>query len=80
MVLNDIADRASLFVEFASPGNSEGFRHGDLDAVNVVSIPDGLKERIGEAEEKQVLDRFLPKVVVNTEDAALGKRRMQNRV
>jgi hypothetical protein len=52
----------------AGSGVVERFRHVDLDARDVVAIPDGLEERIREAEVEQVLDALLPEVVVDPEN------------
>ena len=68
MILDDVADGAGLVVESAAALDAEVFRHGDLHALDVVAIPERLQERIGEAEEQHVLDRPLPKVMVDAED------------
>ena len=68
MVLNDISDSAGLLVERAPTLNAETLGHRDLNRFDVVAVPDGLQEGIGEAKEQEVLDRLLAQVVVDSED------------
>ena len=46
MVLNDVANRASLFVKRAAALNSEVLGHRDLHALDMVAIPERLEEGI----------------------------------
>ena len=39
--------------------------------VDVVAVPDRLEDRVGEAKDQDVLDRFLAQVVVDAVDLAL---------
>jgi len=73
VVLQDVADRACRVIESAPPGNPKGFRHGYLHALNVVPAPDWLKERVGKAEEEQILHSFLAQKMIDAEDGRLGK-------
>ena len=59
------------FVEDASALDAEVLRHGDLHALDVVAVPERLQERVGEAEEEQVLHRPLAQVMVDAEDRRL---------
>jgi hypothetical protein len=68
VVLHDVADGADLVVEAAAALDAEGLGHGDLHALDVVAVPDRLEERIGEAEDHQVLDGFLAQIVVDAKD------------
>ena len=74
MVLHDVADRAGFLVELAAAGHAEFLGHRDLHAGDEVAIPDGLEERVGEAEVQQVLHRLLAEVVIDAEDAGLRER------
>ena len=47
---------------------------GDLDAVDVVAVPDRLEDPVGEAQAGDVLDRLLLEEVVDPVDRALGRR------
>src|SRR5262249_22710522 len=80
VVLDDVADRPGVVVELSAPLDAELLGHGDLHRVDVVAIPDRLEERVGEAEEEQVLDRVLAEVVVDAEDGFLGEDRVDRRV
>jgi len=71
VVLQDVADRAHLVVEPSPPSDAEGLGHGDLDAVDVVAVPDRLQEGVGEAEVKEVLHRLLAQVVIDPEHGVL---------
>ena len=46
-------------VKFGAPLHSDGFCHSDLDMVDVVAIPYGLEDPVGEAQDHDVLDRLL---------------------
>ena len=76
VVLDDVADRARLVVERPSVGHIERLGHVDLDAGDVVPIPDRLQERVGEPEVEQVLHRLFAQVVVDPEDVRLGEGRV----
>ncbi len=80
MVLNDVSDRADLFVETSAAINAERLGHGDLDALNVLPVPDGLEKRIGEAEVKKVLDRFLTQEMIDSENGRLRETLMNGSV
>jgi len=68
MVLDDIANCAGLVIERAPALYAETFRHRDLHAVNKVTIPEGLHEGVGEAEDHHVMDRPLAEIVIDAED------------
>jgi hypothetical protein len=38
-----------------------------------MAVPDRLEERVGEPEIQQVVDRFLPQIVIDAEDRRFGK-------
>ena len=80
VVLHDVADRAGFFVERAAALDAEVLGHGDLDALDVVAVPDRLEERVGEAEEEQVLHRPLAEIVVDPEDRLFVEVAQQDRV
>src|SRR5690349_6534607 len=73
MVLNHVADRARLIVKGPSTLDPEVFRHGDLDALDMVAVPERLQERVRKAKEDHVVHRPLPKVMVDAEDRLLVK-------
>src|SRR4029453_18445278 len=63
MILDDVAHGAGSVVEGASALNTEIFRHGDLHALDMIPVPEGLQEGIGKTEEEHVVHRPLPEVV-----------------
>ncbi len=77
MVLNDVADRPDAVVERAPPLDPEVLGERDLDRVDVLAAPDGLEERVREAEVDDVLDGLLPEEVVDAVEPVLGKDRRQ---
>ena len=73
MVLHDIADRAGFLVELAAAIHANFLGHRDLHTGDIIAIPDGLEEGVGEAEVQQTLHRLLAEIVIDPEDARLGK-------
>src|SRR5215467_6917306 len=71
MILHDVADRTRLIIKRAPPLDAEVFGHGNLYTLDVVAIPERFQERIGEAEEEQVVHRPLAQVMVDAEDRLL---------
>jgi hypothetical protein len=57
VALDDVADDARLLVTLAPSPDAEALGHGDLDVLDVVAVPDGFQEGVGEAEVEDVLDR-----------------------
>src|SRR5438477_12160336 len=55
-------------------------RRGDLDALDVVAVPERFEERVGEAEVQQVLDRRLAEVAVDAVDRRLVEVAQQDAV
>ena len=68
MILDDVSQAAGGLVKRAARSHAEVFRQGDLDAGDVVAVPDRFKEGIGEAEVKDIHDRFLPQEVIDAKD------------
>ena len=73
MVLDDVADGAGLVVEGSAALDAEVFGHGDLDALDVVAVPEGFEEGVGEAEGDHVVDGAFGEVVIDAEDGGLGE-------
>ena len=59
-----------VVVERSSTIDAEVFRHRDLHVLDELPVPDRLHERVGEAEEEEVLDRVLSQVVIDAKDGA----------
>ena len=68
MVLDHVADRAGLIVESAAALDAEVLSHRDLDALDVVPVPERLHEGVGETEDEHVVYRPLSEVVVDAEN------------
>jgi hypothetical protein len=78
VILHDVTDRPRLIVEPAAALDAEALRHGDLDALDVVPVPNRLQEGIGKAKEEEILHRLLAEVMVDAKDRCLGEDRMQS--
>src|SRR5688572_5929210 len=68
MVLNHIAKRARLFIIGRSGADAFGFADGDLDMVDVLVVPNRLKNAVGESHDHQVLDGFFSEIVIDPEN------------
>src|SRR5580692_11667840 len=80
MILNHVADRAGLIIESAPTLDPESFRHGDLDGFDMLTVPDRLQGRVCKAEEKHIMDRLLPKIMIDAKDRFLIKSAKKNPV
>src|SRR3990172_809512 len=76
MVLDDIPYGSGLLVEGAAALDAYGLGDGDLDMVHGIPVPHPFEQRVPEPEHKDVLDRLLPKVVVDAEHLGLAERFM----
>lgn len=66
MVLHDISDNAKLIKVASTALSTERLLEGNLDVVNVMSVPGGTEEGVAEAHDENILDHLLSKVVINT--------------
>src|SRR5689334_8759249 len=53
--------------------HAHGFCDHDLNVINVTPVPDGLKDAVAEAENKDILHGFLAQIMVDAENLALRK-------
>ena len=65
MVDDYVAERADGVVEVAAIVDAEVLRQRDLDALDVVAVPDGLQHPVGEAQVEDLLEAHLPEVVID---------------
>src|ERR1043166_2943779 len=72
VVLEHVAHHARLLVVTRAMLDAQGLRRGDLHVVDVVPVPHRLEDRVGEAEDQEVLDRLLPQVVIDPVHLGLG--------
>src|ERR1035441_369770 len=75
MILDHVPQTAGGFVKCAALSHTEAFRQRDLDTGDVITIPNWFKEGIGEAEVKDVHDRFLSQEVIDAKDRIFRKDR-----
>src|SRR6476661_5357029 len=68
MVGHHVTERSGHVKIPAAFFHAYGFRHGDLYVVNVTPVPDRFKNAVAEAENQNILDRFLAKVMVDAEN------------
>ena len=68
MVLDHVPEGPGLVVVAGPALDPEAFRHGDLDALHQVAVPQGLEDGVGEPEDQEVPDGFLAQVVVDPVD------------
>ena len=71
MVLHHVAHMPGLVVVAGAALQADGLGHGDLDMVDVAARPGALEQRVGEAQDEQVLHRLLAEVMVDPVGAAL---------
>src|SRR6185369_15247958 len=65
MVLHHVANSSGLVIKRGAALDAEVFGHGDLHAFHIMAVPEGLEQRIGEAEEQHVVHRFLAEVMID---------------
>src|SRR3546814_2019280 len=80
VILNDIAQTSRGFIESATLLDSELLGQGNLHALYVMMVPDRLQKRIGEAEIKDIHDRFLAQEVVYAKNRFLRKHGVRDPV
>ena len=71
MVDDDVAQRADGVVEVAAILDAEVLGHRDLDALDVLPVPDRLEDPVREPEEEDLVEAHLPEVVVDAEELGL---------
>ena len=71
VVLHHVAQRAGLLVERPAAFHAQRLGGRDLHMVDVIPVPDRLKDAVGKAENQNVLYRLFAQVVVDAEDLVL---------
>ena len=71
--MHHVAHGARLVIIFTAPFNPKAFGHGDLNMVNMGSIPKWLPQRIGKSQCHKVLYRLFAKVMINAVNLAFQK-------
>ena len=72
--------RPGLLVEATALPDRERLRHVDLDVLDVLPVPDGFEQTIGEPERQDGLRRLLPEEVIDTEHLILAERAVHDPV
>lgn len=67
-VLHDVAHDTELVKVAATALGADLFLEGDLDVGDVVAVPAGAKDLVGEAQDHDVLDHLLAQVVIDSVD------------
>ena len=68
VVLHHVPHGPDLVIKRAAGADAFLLRHGDLDVVDKVAVPDRFPDGVGKTEVQEVLDRFLAEVVVDAEE------------
>src|SRR5215813_5392779 len=71
MVLHDIAQRSGLLIERAAPLNTDALCRSDLNVIDIIAIPDRLKDSVCKAEDQDILYGLLAEVVIDAENLFL---------
>ena len=74
MALNHVPGGAGGFVEGRALLHSEDFRGGDLHVIDVIPVPQRLKNAVPEAQHQKVLHRVFSKVMVDAINLRFIKR------
>src|SRR5215470_20445616 len=73
MVLHHVAQRAGMIVVSAPSLYADAFGNRDLHMIDMARIPQRLEQRIGEAQDHQVLHGLLTEIVVDSIEMVLIK-------
>ena len=72
MILNDVPGRTDPVVVAGTPTNTDVFGHGDLNVVDIATVPQRFEQLVREAQRQKVLHRLFAKIMVDAEN---GTRR-----
>ena len=75
VILDDVAGRADPVVVSRAASEADVLGHRYLHVVDVIAVPHGFEQLVGEAQRHDVLDGFLAQVVVDAEHRLLGEHR-----
>jgi hypothetical protein len=71
---------SDLFIKPPSTFDAKTLRQGDLDACDVVTVPDRFKKGVRKAKKEQILDGFLPQKVLDAANRRLREELMDREV
>ena len=73
MILDHVPQCARVVVVLGTGAHAEVLADRDLHGVDPLPVPRGLDERIGEPEYQQILNGFLPEIVIDPVDLILAE-------
>ena len=73
MTLDHVAHGAHTVVKPGTLPDPSGFRMRDLHVIDVIAIPKGFEQQVGEAEHQDVLNRALAQIVIDAKDLRLAE-------
>ena len=65
MVLRHVAHSARFVIIAPAPTDTDGFCHGYLDMVDILTVPKWLEQHVAKAHSHKVLDRFFAQIVID---------------
>ena len=65
MVRHHVAQRARVFVVTAALFYPNFLRRGDLDAIDITTIPNRLEDAVAETKDQNILDCFFSKIMID---------------
>ena len=77
MALHHVAQRTGALVIAGAVADTAGLGHGDLHLIDMIAVPQGLDQGIGETEHQEILHCLLAQVVIDPVDALLCKMPVQ---
>ena len=73
MILKHISQDTGLVIVIASSPHLDLFGNGDLNMIDIVAVPNRLKNGVPKAEHQHILDRFFTEVVIDSVDLIFTK-------
>ena len=73
VVLDHVAEGAGFLIVAPAALDADGLGGGDLDVIDVLAVPERLKQRVAEAEGQDVLDGLFAQVVIDAVELVFGE-------
>src|SRR5438067_12962685 len=68
MILHNVSNSTGLLIELRACANAKILSNHNLHMVNIILIPERLKDAVGEAESQNILHSLFAHVVIDTVD------------
>ncbi len=78
MILNHVPCRTNFSVGTGTATNANVLGHRNLNMVNVVAVPNWLKQLVCKAKGQYILNSFLAQVVINPENRVRWKNALDD--